>query len=952
VVLVSPEIAPGAGGVATVARSLAEGLLALGVTVRVYTAKGLAPEMSGLPEGTVRQLYLPTLDLWGDLLVTIDALAGDAPDVIHLCHPGLGPWVPALAAVSPAVVSVEARGGDLVAPAVRRGGDPAGHHAAQRAGLGTADAVIAGSAFAAELLAAAGADPASIDVAAYGVDGERFSPGPVDEALAARLEIAAGDEVLLTVSRLAAGKGHATVLRALAELLHRRPRALYVYTGEDAHVAAELSALADELGVKGRVRAAGRVVEKDLPALYRLARISVQLSDEGPPFVGGSGMALLEAAACGLPVVATRTGALPFAIADRLTGLLVRPGAPHLVARAIECLLADPERARAMGARGRARVLANFSVRQRAQRLLDRWSNARRGDAGPRALAGLAAAFAGELAPTGDARTLATRCAARKVESGADLARIAREDAISRGAEDARRRERLARIVEAGQVVRLRARKGGAGGLVDALAECAALGHAPHVEVGLAGFLAPEFQAQALPRIRSVTLDHSVPAEGAVAIMAGLLALPEAAFAKVDGLRLSLTAEARASPWLVPRAFRETQALRRAFSRRSIEVAPPPELAPRVEADFAPRARSVDGYEETLCADRAPVAWIPATLEQALLDQARLLPGERPLVVDLGCGVGVALLGLVATAARAGIEVTAVGLDRGFDGLLHGDRFPDDEDGLRSIVARHGARIGDLDGVRLPSILRLDLEVDPWPLGEGTVALAVSRTAVMYLADKLRFLERVYTVLRPGGVALIHFDHLRPGTRELTRLRPGAAGIDEILEEQRARGVEIHGQGNFVIAMRRGAVPLSFPWRLSRAYPMAELTGGEEPWGAVAHYADCGGPPPDGRYKHVTVERRPVPLVLVRDGGAMVLVDTVGSSPRRWTEQFKRRGDLPNGTYDLHRTSPGGTLSFADAPVDRRGLWTIDRKGNITLVGPERVCVDSGGREGGARGRP
>jgi SAM-dependent methyltransferase len=295
--------------------------------------------------------------------------------------------------------------------------------------------------------------------------------------------------------------------------------------------------------------------------------------------------------------------------------------------------------------------------------------------------------------------------------------------------------------------------------------------------------------------------------------------------------------------------------------------------------------------------------------------------------------VGVALLGLVATAARAGIEVDAVGLDRGFDGLLHGDPFPADEDRLRSIVARHGARIGALSGARLPSFHRLDLENDPWPLGEGTVALAVSRTAVMYLAHKLRFLERVYRALRPGGVALVHFDRLRPGKRELERLRLGAAVIDELLEEQRSRGVEIHGQGNFVIAMRRSAAPLSFPWRLSRAHPMAELIAAEEPWGTVTHYDDAGGPPPDGRYEHVTVEGRTVPLIVVRDGGAMVLVDTAGDKPRRWREQFKRRGDLPNGTYDLHRTSPGGTTSFADEPIDRRGLWTIDRKGNITLAG-------------------
>jgi hypothetical protein len=72
-------------------------------------------------------------------------------------------------------------------------------------------------------------------------------------------------------------------------------------------------------------------------------------------------------------------------------------------------------------------------------------------------------------------------------------------------------------------------------------------------------------------------------------------------------------------------------------------------------------------------------------------------------------------------------------------------------------------------------------------------------------------------------------------------------------------------------------------------------------------------------------------MIQIKEGGATVLVDTDGTKPRRWTEQFKRRGDLPSGAYDIHRTSAGGTMSFADEPIDRRGLWTIDRKGNITL---------------------
>jgi hypothetical protein len=98
--------------------------------------------------------------------------------------------------------------------------------------------------------------------------------------------------------------------------------------------------------------------------------------------------------------------------------------------------------------------------------------------------------------------------------------------------------------------------------------------------------------------------------------------------------------------------------------------------------------------------------------------------------------------------------------------------------------------------------------------------------------------------------------------------------------------------------------------------------------GATA--AGVDGPPPDGKYKNVTVEGRTVPLIHVKEGGTMVLVDTDGKLPRTWEEMYKRHGDLPAGTYNVHKTAPNGSDNFADVPVDRKGNWTIDATGNIT----------------------
>jgi glycosyltransferase involved in cell wall biosynthesis len=76
----------------------------------------------------------------------------------------------------------------------------------------------------------------------------------------------------------------------------------------------------------------------------------------------GLGSAILEAMACGRPVVATRAGGIPEAVADGVTGLIVPPQDDGELARAITKLLKDPARRSAFGEAGRRRVAEAFSV--------------------------------------------------------------------------------------------------------------------------------------------------------------------------------------------------------------------------------------------------------------------------------------------------------------------------------------------------------------------------------------------------------------------------------------------------------------------------------------------------------------------------------------------------------------------------------------------------------------
>jgi hypothetical protein len=85
----------------------------------------------------------------------------------------------------------------------------------------------------------------------------------------------------------------------------------------------------------------------------------------------------------------------------------------------------------------------------------------------------------------------------------------------------------------------------------------------------------------------------------------------------------------------------------------------------------------------------------------------------------------------------------------------------------------------------------------------------------------------------------------------------------------------------------------------------------------------------DGKYEHVTVEGTKVAMVQVMNGGDVVLVDTDGAKPRTWEQQYKRKGSLPKGQYDLHKTDANHNGSFDDDAVDRTGKWSIDGSGNI-----------------------
>lgn len=199
--------------------------------------------------------------------------------------------------------------------------------AGQAAGLITVCAALKAS------LVALGVAADRITVLRNGVDLEQFAPGDRD---AARAHLGLSGPVLLSVGHLISRKGHDIVVEALAEI----PEATLLIAGEGPEERA-LRGLIRRRDLEGRVRFLGAVPHAEMAALYRAADVLVLASSRE-----GWANVLLEAMACGTPVVASDVWGTPEVVAAPEAGRLMAARTPVAAAAAIRALLdAPPDRA-------------------------------------------------------------------------------------------------------------------------------------------------------------------------------------------------------------------------------------------------------------------------------------------------------------------------------------------------------------------------------------------------------------------------------------------------------------------------------------------------------------------------------------------------------------------------------------------------------------------------------
>ncbi len=203
------------------------------------------------------------------------------------------------------------------------------------------------------------APPDRVRVVPLGADQVFFRPGLDPREVRARYGLEPG-RWLLSVARLTRHKGIDTSLQALARLSGQYPDLRYAVVGSGEERQA-LEAEARELGVADRVRFLTDVPDRDLPALYNGAEIYLGVSRLMEQRVEGFGISLAEASACGVPVIAGRSGGIPAAVRDGETGLLVDADSVESVVDAVRRLLDDaPLRAR-LGAAGRRAVETRYN---------------------------------------------------------------------------------------------------------------------------------------------------------------------------------------------------------------------------------------------------------------------------------------------------------------------------------------------------------------------------------------------------------------------------------------------------------------------------------------------------------------------------------------------------------------------------------------------------------------
>jgi glycosyltransferase involved in cell wall biosynthesis len=181
----------------------------------------------------------------------------------------------------------------------------------------------------------------AVQIIPMGVDTLRFCPSA--SHWSHKRQMRASYPNVLFVGRLVEQKGVTYLIQAMKEVCAQFPQAKLTVVGEGPQESA-LKKQVEGLGLGSVVEFAGPVANDALPEVYRQSDVvvvpSITTSDGSAEALG---VVALEAAACGIPVIATRVGGVPEFIEDRRNGILTPPGDSHAISQGIIELIRDDD---------------------------------------------------------------------------------------------------------------------------------------------------------------------------------------------------------------------------------------------------------------------------------------------------------------------------------------------------------------------------------------------------------------------------------------------------------------------------------------------------------------------------------------------------------------------------------------------------------------------------------
>lgn len=214
-----------------------------------------------------------------------------------------------------------------------------------------------------------GVDPGKVRIVPNGVDTEKFQP--IADKSAVKRQFGLGEApCVLFVGSLIPRKGLQYLVEAAKHVIKEQANVKFLIIGEGP-LRPQLEASVNSLGLGGNFVFFGNLKEGSLPAVYGCADVFVL-----PSIQEGQGIVLLEAQACGVPVVAFGVGGICEAVRDGVTGLLEKVGDSGRLAADLLKLLSDKALCERMGAAGRKFVSETYSWDLCANRMLEVYTEA------------------------------------------------------------------------------------------------------------------------------------------------------------------------------------------------------------------------------------------------------------------------------------------------------------------------------------------------------------------------------------------------------------------------------------------------------------------------------------------------------------------------------------------------------------------------------------------------